>query len=101
MSEATSGKRHRAMKDGFRVIADRLLYSKQGQIISAVLMGFAFALIFRKVCNGAECKVILAPPIAHIKETIYELEGECYKYTPIPSKCPKETFVIPTDMPTI
>lgn len=86
------------MKDGFRLIADRLLYSNQGQIISSVLMGFALALLFRKVCNDRDCKVIIAPPLDHIKETIYELEGDCYKYTPIPSKCPKETFVIPSSV---
>lgn len=84
------------MKDSFRLIADRLLYSNQGQIISSVLMGFAFALLFRKVCNERDCKIIIAPPLEHIKETVYELEGECYKYTPEPKKCPKETFVIPT-----
>lgn len=88
------------MKDGFRLIADRLLYTNQGQIISAVLMGFAFALLFRKVCNEHDCKIIIAPPLDHIRGTIYELEGDCYKYTPIPGKCPKEAFIIPTRVPS-
>lgn len=87
------------MKDGFRLLVDRLLYTDKGQIISSIVIGFAFALIFRKVCEGKECRLILAPPLEHIKSTIYELEGDCYRYIAYPVKCPREAFVIPSHPP--
>lgn len=73
---------------GFRMVVDRLLYTDRGQIVASVLMGFAVALLFRKVCNDRNCKVILAPPLEHVKKTVFELQGDCYRYTPVPTACP-------------
>lgn len=74
--------------DRFRGLIDRLLYTDRGQKICSVLFGFALAMMFRKACPGGECKVILAPPLDHVKKTVFELEGDCYKYKPVPVKCP-------------
>jgi hypothetical protein len=87
------------MASGFRRISDTILYTEKGHIASSLLMGFALAMLFRKVCNDRNCKVIVAPPLDHIESTTYELEGECYKYVPYPVKCPVTTtdnFIVPT-----
>lgn len=85
---------------GFRMVVDRLLYTDRGQIVASVLMGFAVALLFRKVCNDRNCKVILAPPLEHVKKTVFELQGDCYRYTPVPTACPTDidgVGVIPSE----
>lgn len=87
-------------KGGFRLIVDRLIYTDRGQIIASVLIGFAIALLFRKVCNDRNCKVILAPPLEHVQKTVFELEGDCYRYTPVPTKCPddeKNASIVPSE----
>ena len=94
----------KTLRGGFRLVVDRLIYTDRGQIIASVLVGFAIALMFRKVCNDRTCKVILAPPLEHIRKTAFELEGECYRYTPVPTTCPQnqkdapDANVIPTDI---
>lgn len=85
--------------DRFRGLVNRLLYTTQGQIVCSILFGFAFVLMFRKVCEGGNCKVILAPPLEHIQKTIFELEGDCYRYKPVPIQCPAATTtpIVPSD----
>jgi hypothetical protein len=86
-----------AGEDRFRGLINRLLYTDRGQKICSILFGFALAMMFRQVCPGGECKIILAPPLSHIQKTVFELEGDCYKYKPVPVKCPAApTDVIPS-----
>ena len=84
-------------KGGFRLVVDRLIYTERGQIIASVLIGFAIAMMFRKVCNDRNCKVILAPPLEYVQKTVFELEGDCYRYTPVPTKCPTDETVVPSE----
>lgn len=60
----------------------RLLYTKFGQIIQSILFGVALALMFHKVCKDRKCIVIQAPPMKEIEQTIYDMNGTCYRYTP-------------------
>jgi hypothetical protein len=87
-----------ANTDRFRLLVDRLIYTERGQIACSVLFGFSLAILFRKACNGRNCKVILAPPLEHIQKTVFELEGDCYRYKPVAIQCPTSLEgVIPTD----
>lgn len=51
------------------------------------IIGFGFAIMFRKICKDGKCVVIRGPPMDKTKATIYKTEGRCVKYTPYPVKC--------------
>lgn len=88
-----------ASNDRLRLLVNRLIYTTRGQIVCSVLFGFALALLFRTACDGGQCKVILAPPLEHIHKTVFELEGDCYRYKPVPIQCPSSaiTKIVPSD----
>jgi hypothetical protein len=85
---------------GFRRLAERLIYTERGQIISSLLMGFALALLFRKACDAQSCRVIVAPPVKDIQSKIFKLEDACYVYTPEAIKCPEgdNPKIIPSEV---
>ena len=72
-------------------IANRLFRNEKGCLLISGLFGIALALMLKRVCKGKGCIVIQAPPLNEINNTIYELEGECYKYTPKVVKCSDAT----------
>jgi hypothetical protein len=58
-----------------------------GKILVSVILGFGLATMFAKICKGSDCVVIQGPPIKEIKENIYRIDDDCYKYTPLVTKC--------------
>jgi hypothetical protein len=58
-----------------------------GSVIISVILGLGLASIFKKVCKDGRCVVIRGPPIDEIKNNIYKIDSECYKYTPVMTKC--------------
>ncbi len=84
---------------GLRGLAERLIYTERGQIISSALMGFALALLFRKACDAQSCRVIVAPPLKDIKDKVFKLEDACYVYTPEAVKCPEDASKVVPNKP--
>ena len=76
-----------ARSGGLNNVVERLFYTKPGSMIFSGLIGLAIALLFSRVCKDKKCIVIHAPPLEDIKDNIYILDGSCYKYTPIATKC--------------
>lgn len=72
---------------GIDTMAQRLFHTHHGNMLVSGLFGLALAVMFRKVCNDRKCVVLHAPPLDEIKNTVYELEDTCYKYTAKPVKC--------------
>jgi len=70
-----------------RNVVDRLFYTTHGQQFVAALFGVGLAMIFRKICNDRTCIVIQGPPLEEIKDTVYKIKQECYKYTPYVVPC--------------
>ena len=68
-------------------LAERLFYSESGRIVVSVVLALGIAMLFRKVCKDRSCIVLRAPPLAELNKYFYELEGDCYKYTPYAVPC--------------
>lgn len=58
-----------------------------GRILVSVILGFGLASLFRKVCSGKSCIIVKGPSPEEVKKYYYKIEEDCYKYTPIASKC--------------
>lgn len=70
------------------VVTD-ILNNGMGATIVSIIMGLGLAALFRKVCDDKKCIVIHAPNNADMEKYYYQIQGECYKYTPEPAACPK------------
>lgn len=58
-----------------------------GRIIISVLLGLGLASLFRKVCSGSSCMIMQSPNIAELEKYYYKMDDDCYKYTPVATKC--------------
>lgn len=65
------------------------LRSKEGAMLTSVLLGLGLASMFRYTCVGDSCVVVQAPDFEELSRTIYEMDGNCYKYTPSATVCPE------------
>ena len=65
----------------------RFLHTNHGKIIMSILLGFGLATLFRSVCKGKSCTIILAPPFEEIDGKIYKHDGKCYKYKSEGQQC--------------
>lgn len=61
--------------------------SESGRIFVSIILGFGLATMFRKACSGNKCIVIQGPPMKEIKDVYYKIDDDCYKYTPVATKC--------------
>jgi hypothetical protein len=72
-------------KEIMNEITNKLLYTKEGNIIICVILGFGLAMILKPVCKN--CVRYVSPNIHNENGKIYKLNGICYKNTAIPEKC--------------
>lgn len=77
-------------------ITQRLFHTEMGHIIISSLFGVGLAFIFSRACKGDHCVIIRAPDIDEIKNKIFQIQDECYKYTPkiIPCNLSPSTQII-------
>lgn len=75
-------------------LTDRLFYNQKGQMAISAIFGFAFALIFQRVCKDKKCIVIQAPNITEMTSKTYEFEGNCYKYNTKSTSCQQDKTII-------
>jgi hypothetical protein len=64
-----------------------LLESKSGQILISIILGLGLATLFRKVCSGNNCIIVKGPNLKDVEKYFYKVEDDCYKYTPVVTKC--------------
>jgi hypothetical protein len=76
-----------ARSGGINTIVSRLFYTDKGSMLFSGILGLALALLFSRVCKDKKCLIIHAPPNEEIKDSIYQLNGECYKYNPVVTEC--------------
>jgi hypothetical protein len=57
----------------------KFVHSETGRYVMSIILGLGLATLFRAVCEGANCKVIKAPPLEEIEDKIYKFDGKCYK----------------------
>ena len=72
----------------------KFVHTATGKIIMSVLLGFGLASLFRTVCKGKNCRIFSAPPLDDFKDKIYRDGDKCVKYTPIATKCNKNTRTV-------
>jgi hypothetical protein len=63
-------------------ITDRLFHTEFGCMIISGVFGLGLAFIFSNVCKGKNCVVITSPDLNDIKGKIFQIQDECYTYTP-------------------
>lgn len=66
-----------------------MLNTDTGAIVFSAMIGFGLATIFRKTCRGDSCVVVTAPDVEELRKRIYEIDGSCYRYTPVAVQCDK------------
>ena len=67
-----------------------ILQSRIGIIIISIIWGLGLSTLFRKACKGRTCRIIRynGPNPQEVEKTYYNYgTGQCYKYSPILSKC--------------
>jgi hypothetical protein len=73
-----------------------LIYNKlntlAGTIILSIFWGLGLSTLFKKSCDGNNCKVYkyINPNINELKHSYYNYGGKsCYQFEPVLVKCPK------------
>jgi hypothetical protein len=72
----------------------KFVHTETGKIIMSILLGFGLASLFRTVCKNNKCLIFHAPPLDDFKDKIYRDGDKCVKYTPIATKCNKNTKTV-------
>jgi hypothetical protein len=71
------------------ILFDRLLHTDSGQAVVSIILGFGLAALFQRVCKGSSCIIIQAPPMDDVIKNTYTIDGDCFRYTPVPTECVK------------
>lgn len=66
-------------------IINKLLYTKVGNILISIILGFGLAMIFKPICKN--CIKYVSPNLHKENSKNYKLNGVCYKNKVIPEKC--------------
>ena len=74
---------------------DRLLNSKEGNIVISIIWGLGLAfLFFKQTCNSDNCIVYSAPDVSQVNKNIYSHKlndkNTCYKYKTYTVDCNKK-----------
>jgi len=65
----------------------KALDTEFGYILISILLGFGLAALFRTACKDGKCMVIASPPVEETSKFYYKVDDDCYKYTPVATKC--------------
>lgn len=66
------------------------LNSDTGSILISIILGLGLSALFYKACDGQECRVIRGPNPKDLRDYVYRIQNECYKYTPYVTQCETE-----------
>ena len=65
----------------------RSMHTKFGKYIISVILGLGCASLFRRACNGRNCLLFRAPPLAEVAGTTYAHDGKCFRYEHRAANC--------------
>lgn len=60
----------------------------------SVIIGIGLATIFREICKGKHCKLLVAPPIDEIDDKIYKFDDTCYRLVKQHVKCDNKKEIV-------
>jgi hypothetical protein len=63
------------------------LRSDSGSMFTSIVLGVGLATMFRYKCVGDACVVVKAPDFTKLHQSVYEMDGTCYKYMPTSTAC--------------
>jgi hypothetical protein len=70
----------------------KFIHSVQGKYLMSILLGFGFATFFRASCQGTDCLVRIAPPLAALKgDKMYSFGDKCYYFKKKSVSCPADS----------
>jgi hypothetical protein len=64
-----------------------IMNTSYGPIIVSVILGLGLATLFRRVCEDKQCMVVKSPNSEEIAKYYYQVQNECYQYTPETVEC--------------
>ena len=67
----------------------KAMHSKNGKYAVSNILGIGFSCLFRKVCKDRQCIIFRAPSNDEVKNTVYEHDNKCYKFTEKSMSCGK------------
>ena len=73
----------------------RIIYSKYGKFIIAILLVLGLATLFRKACNERSCLKFRGPPLNKVKNQIFEYNDECYVFEEKAETCSPLKKIVP------
>jgi hypothetical protein len=71
-------------------MTENIFKSKTGIVIISIIWGLGLSALFRKSCEGRNCKIIkyVGPNPNEVSNSYYNYGGtQCYNYQPIMTKC--------------
>jgi hypothetical protein len=71
----------------------KVIHTKFGQIAVSIILGLGLASLFRKVCDGANCLKFQSPSVKEVEGSVYEHNGECYKFKAKTTECSGQSIV--------
>lgn len=65
----------------------KLINSNAGKYIISILLGIGLSTLFRNACNDRKCIIFKAVSPENVKDKIFKVDKNCYKYTHEQVKC--------------
>jgi len=66
-------------------IIDKLLFTKQGNLLISIILGFGIAMLFKPICD--DCIIYISPDLRKENKKKYNINNNCYENNVIPIKC--------------
>ena len=73
----------------------KMVRSKFGQVVMAVLLGFGLSTLFRKSCKAGECLDFKGPPLDKVNDHVFKFDTKCYKFSSVPASCDASKRLVP------
>lgn len=65
----------------------KIINSNSGKYIISILLGLGLSTLFRNACNDRKCIVFKAVTPENVRDKIFRIDNNCYKYTERQVKC--------------
>lgn len=68
----------------------KIIHSKIGSYVIAMIFGLGIASLFRPGCNGENCYEFIGPSNKKVEKSIYKFNQKCYQFQPKATTCQKQ-----------
>ena len=71
---------------------ENIFKSRPGIILMSIIWGLGISCLFRQVCKGKDCIVLVAPDPKSINNKVFKYEDKCFQYVPYNSTCTADSI---------